>query len=325
MMGRDLLAPALAGALTLSSVTACGRKGAEQITAQNQALERERDELKSKLSQLITNDRRLTGMPVNGVRVGVPTPLARTLIQRVLSGFVDSVTLKLSNLRVHTAGKIKKVVSIGEYDLNVVIDEVTGKLQTGKAEIGFGGNRISVALPVKVASGSGDATVDFKWDGKNVSGAVCGDMEIHQKVSGSVKQNSYPVSGGLLLTTTTRQILAVPKFPEVQVNLKVEPSPGSWAAVQQILDDKEGVCGFVLDKVNIAGVLEGLIGKGFNVRLPTEKIKPMAIPVGIAPTLTVRGQPITIAVKVGNLAITEHMIWLGADVSLGPPAPVPKS
>ena len=106
----------------------------------------------------------------------------------------------------------------------------------------------------------------------------------------------------------------------VKVKLKVEPSAESWAAVQKILDAQEGVCGFVLDKVDIKGVLEGLVAKGFDVRLPTEKIKPMAIPVGIAPTMTVRGEPITIAVKIGHLAITEHMIWLGADVNLGPAA-----
>ena len=320
MKARGFVSRGLAGALALFSFTACGRPEAatpEQIGGGVQALERERDELKSRLNQLITKDRRLVGMPDNGVRVGVPTSLARLLIQRVLGGFVDSVTLKLSNLKVRKAGKIKKVVAIGEYDLSVVLEEVTGKLQTGKAEVGFGGNRITLALPVRVASGTGDATIDFKWDGKNVSGAVCGDMEIHQKVSGRVKPDSYPVSGGLLLTATTRQILATPKFPEVKVNLKVEPSAVSWAAVQKILDDKEGVCGFVLDKVNIAGALEGLIGKGFDVRLPTEKIKPMAIPVGIAPTMTVRGEPLTIVVKVGNLAITEHMIWLGADVRLG--------
>ena len=87
--------------------------------------------------------------------------------------------------------------------------------------------------------------------------------------------------------------------------------------MQKILDEKGGVCGFVLDKVNIPGVLDGLIAKGFDVRLPTEKIKPMAIPVGIAPTMTVRGEPLTIAVKVGKLAITEYMVWLGADVAVG--------
>jgi hypothetical protein len=65
------------------------------------------------------------------------------------------------------------------------------------------------------------------------------------------------------------------------------------------------------------------VGQGFNVRLPTEKIKPMAVPVGVAPTLTVRGQPVTISVKVGDLAITDHMIWLGADVALDLPPAAP--
>jgi hypothetical protein len=324
MRGGGLLA--LVGLLALSSVTACRRKDAatpEQMRAENQALEKERDGLKSRLGELIAKDPRLPGMPQNGVRVGVPTALARTLVQRVLGGFVDSVTLKLTNLNVKKAGKIKKVVPLGEYDLRVVIDEVTGRLETGQAEVGFGGNRITVGLPVRVKSGQGDATIDFKWDGKNVSGAVCGDMEIHQKVSGTVKPDSYPVSGGLLLTATARQIVAAPKFPVVKVKLKVEPSADSWAAVQKILDDKGGVCGYVLDKVDIAAVLAGLIGKGFDVRLPTEKIKPMAVPVGIAPTMTVRGEPMTIDVKVGNLAITEHMIWLGADVVLGSAPAVP--
>ena len=310
----------LALALLLSSLLAgCGREDAatpEEMQAKLQALDQEIPALRAKLGEAVAKDRRLQGMPQDGVRVGVPTTLARTLIQRVVAGFVDSVTLRLSNIGVHKGGKIKKVVTIGEYDLNVKIKEVTGRLKTGKPEVTFGGNTVSLALPVQVASGSGTANIDFVWDGKNVSGAVCGDMKVNENVGGSVKPSQYPVSGALLLTTTTQQILASPKFPVIKVNLKVEPSPESWAVVQGILDSKGGVCGFVVDKVDIKGVLEGLLGKGFDVRLPTEKLKPMAVPVGIAPTMTVRDEPIRIEVKVGHLAITEHMIWLGADVAL---------
>jgi hypothetical protein len=311
-----LLAFALAG---------CGRKDAmtpEEMRAKLQALDQEIPALRAKLGEAVAKDRRLQGMPTDGVRVGVPTALARTLIQRVVAGFVDSVTLRLSNIGVHTGGKIKKVVTIGQYDLDVKIEEVTGRLKTGRPEVTFGGDMVSLALPVQVASGSGTANIDFAWDGKNVSGAVCGDMKINENVGGSVKPSQYPVSGALLLTTTTQQILASPKFPVIKVKLKVEPSPESWAIVQGILDSKGGVCGFVIDKVNIKGVLEGLLGKGFDVTLPTEKLKPMAVPVGIAPTMTVRDQAITIEVTVGHLAITQEMIWLGADVALsGAPAP----
>jgi hypothetical protein len=319
MRSRHAVSAAL---VVLAGLVGCGREEAAspaRMKARIEVLERERDALGAKLGDLVARDPRFEGMPGSSLRVGVPTSLARTLIQRVVGGFVDSVTLKLANLRVHKAGTVRKIITIGDYDLDVVIDEVSGRLKTGKPEVAFGGNSVTVALPVRVVNGRGDATIDFKWSGKNVSGAACGDMEVHQTVSGTVKPDTYHVQGGMLLTATTQRILVSPKFPVVRVNLKVEPSQESWAAVQRILDSKEGVCGFVLDKVDIKGALERLIGKGFDVRLPTEKIKPMVVPVGLAPTITVRGAPVTLGVKVDHLTITEHMIWLGAEVSSGGP------
>ena len=166
MKARGLATLALAGVLTVPGFVGCRREDAaapDQMKAQIEALAKERTELRAKLGNLVANDRRLAGMPENGVRVGVPTPLVRTLVQRVMAGFVDSVTLKLKNLKSGTVGSAASK------------------------------SWITVALPVQVASGTGDATIDFKWDGKNISGAVCGDMDIHQKVSGSVKPDSYPV------------------------------------------------------------------------------------------------------------------------------------
>jgi len=281
------------------------------------ALERERDELRGRIAELMTKDRRLGGIPGATVRVGVPTTLARTLVQRVVGGFVDQVTLSLENLKVHKSGTIKKVVTLGEYRLDVDIHEVKGRLETGVPDVRFGGNRVTVALPVQVASGIGRATVEFDWDGKNVSGGVCGDMHIRQEVSGSVRPARYPVQGSVLLAATAAQILATPRFPRIRVNLKIEPSKESWAAVQKILDDKEGLCGFVLDKVDVRHAIEGLLARGFDVRLPTERLKPMAVPVGIASTMTVHDKVITLVATLGELAITEHMIWLGAEVSIG--------
>ncbi len=318
----------LALALLLAASPGCGRReGAatpEQMKAKIAALEQEIPALRQKLGDLVATDRRLRGMPTTGVRVGVPTPLARTMIERVVGGFVDSVTLRLTNLKVKKSGTVKKVITIGQYDLAVVIEEVVGHLKTGTPRVEFGGDRVALSLPVRIASGTGNANVNFKWDGRNVSGAVCGDMEVNEDVAGTVKPEEYPVAGALQLTATAREILASPRFPVIKVNLKVEPSAQSWAAVQAILDSKGGVCGYVVDKVNIRGVLEGLIGKGFNVRLPTEKIKPMAVPVGIAPTMRVGEKTIRIDVKLSDLAITDHMIWLGADVALADPGAPPR-
>ncbi len=326
-MSARIALGALAAAAALAG--ACGRSdrtSPKELQQQIATLEAERDSLRAKLDTLMAADPIIQGMPTTPVRVGVPTSLAEELITKVVSGFVDQVTLELKNLKVKKTGTVKMVVSIGQYDLQVQIHTVTGKLKTGKPEMKFGGNKVSLELPVRVVSGSGRATIDFKWDGKNVSGAVCGDMEVQQEVTGGVKPASYPVAGALLLSATTREILAAPQFPTIKVNLKVEPSTESWAAVEKILEDKEGVCGYVVEKVNVLRIVQALIERGFNVRLPTEKIKPVAIPVGIEPSMKVKGQEVELGIKVGQLAITEKMIWLGADIHidlegpLGPPA-----
>jgi hypothetical protein len=325
MRTRRLL-PALAVLAAGAAAASCGRSDrttAAELRSQVAALEQERAVLREKVDVLMKGDPILKGMPASPVRVGVPTSLARDLITKVVSGFVDQVTLELKNLNAKKSGTVRKVVTIGQYDLQVRIHKVTGLLKTGKPDVRFGGNKVQLSLPVTVASGSGTATIDFKWDGKNVSGAVCGDMSVTQQVSGGVKPASYPVSGALLLTATAQEILAAPRFPLIKVNLKVEPSAESWAAVQKILDEKQGVCGYVVEKVNVLGIVERLVAKGFNVRLPTEKIKPMAVPVGIEPTMQVRGQTVDLAIKLGELAITEQMIWLGADVAVAMAAKPP--
>jgi hypothetical protein len=54
----------------------------------------------------------------------------------------------------------------------------------------------------------------------------------------------------------------------------------------------------------------------------------MAIPVGIEPTMQVRGKKVELGIKVGELAITDKMIWLGAEIRVeveGAPPPKPKA
>jgi len=316
---RALFAVAALAASSVLASLACGREdrqSPDQIRAEILALEKERDSLRERVNELIVKDPRMKSMPDTPVRVGVPTTLARDLIQRVVAGFVDQVTLELKNLKVKKSGKVKKVVTLGQYDLNVIIKRVTGKLKTGKPEVTFGGDKVALALPVTVVSGTGEATIQFKWDGKGAAGATCGDLEVTQEVSGGVRPDTYPVAGSLVLTATARDILAEPRFPLIKINLKVLPSEDSWAAVDRVLGEREGLCGYVVDKVDVRGIVQKLVDKGFNVRLPTEKIKPMAVPVGIEPTMEVRGHPVALAIQVGDLAITEDVIWLGARVSV---------
>jgi hypothetical protein len=317
-------ARALALAVAVAAAAGCARRDAatpEQLQQEVDRLLKERDELRARMGELMVKDSRLHGMPDTTVRVGVPTSLARTLTERVLGGVADQLTVRLQNLRAHKEGTVRKIVTIGTYSLDVDVVEVQARLRTGAPDIRFGGDEVAVALPVTVASGTGRAKVRFKWDGKNVSGAICGDMDVTREVSGGVKPVSHTARGTLALASVGGQILARPRFPVTRLRLEVEPSAQSWASIQALLDEKRGVCGFVLDKVDIPKVIRESLGKGFVVRLPVEKLKPVAVPVGIQQQVELAGRPLHLAVAVGGLAITEQTIWLGANVRVGAAAP----
>ncbi len=292
------------------------RETPEMISRQIVALDTERAALRAKLEDLIVRDPRLTGMPDTPVRVAVPTTLARDLVERVIAGVADQVTLELRNIRVRRTGTVRRVVTLGTYDLTVTVDRVLARLRAGTPRLTFGSNRVAVALPLTLASGTGRATVDFNWDGRTIGGAVCGDMHITQPVTGTVVPRTYPLSGALELTATDAEIRVQPRLPRLRVHIDVNPAAESWAAAQKIIDDKRGLCGFVLDRVDIMGVVDRLIERGFDVRIPTEKVTAMALPVGVEPTLLVRGEPVALGIRVGDLTITEHAIWLGAHVSV---------
>lgn len=301
------------------SAQGCGRadrKTDEQLRTEIAALERERDTLRGRLEALGGDDPSIQGMPAASVSIGVPTTLAAALIQRAAAAFVDQVTIQLENIRVRKRGQVRKVVTLGEYDLRVTVNRVTARVKTETPAVTFGGNKVAVSLPVGVVSGTGRATVHFKWDGKSVGGVVCGDQDITQVVTGGVRPDRYTVKGALSLSATPVQILAEPIFPRMRVKVHVKPSEASWAAARKVLDDKSGVCGFVLDRVNPMGYVEQMIGKGFDVRLPTERVKPVALPIGVYPSMTVRGAPVALGIRVSHLAITERMIWLGAEVKV---------
>jgi hypothetical protein len=293
-----------------------GRRNTAELQAHIVELTAERDRLRAQVMAAVSNDPQLAGMPDRQLRIGVPTTLAHQLVSTFVTGVADHVTLELGNLRVRRQGSVRRVVTLGDYDLDVRVTRVTARLAAGAPDLRFGGNQVRLALPVRVASGSGAATINFQWDGRTIGSAVCGDMELREVVTGTVVPATYRLSGTLQLSTTKEAIVVTPRLPSLRVKVRVQPSKASWALVQKFLDDKGGVCGFVLDRVNIREALEGLFARGFDVRLPVERVKPLALPVGIAQTMAVRGTPITIDVADAGLTITDRMIWLGANVTL---------
>jgi len=295
-----------------------GRQTTRELQADIAALREERDRLQPQVVGAMSLDPRLMRMPDREVRVGVPTALARDMIAALIAGVPEHLTLALEGLHVRHGGEVRRIVPLGTYDLDVNVTHVTARFTTDAPEITFGQNRVTVALPVRIASGEGSATIDYDWDGRTVGQAACGDMHFTKIVTGTVTPASYRLSGTFELSVTDDAILLTPRFPPRRVLIRVAPSAASWALVQETLDAVGGICGFVLDRVNIRGALEEFIGKGFSVRLPTDRLNAIALPVGITSTMTIHGVPIRFSGTEGSATIGEDMIWVGANVSLGP-------
>jgi len=316
---RTWSAAALAIALVLT--VGCSRRPTSRQVqawdAEIAALQTELDSLRARARELADADPRIRQLPEGEVVISVPTAFLRSVIERVIEDVASNITLSLSGIKAHVAKSIKKVVTIGEFVVDVNIDRVTGKLQPGKPDVRFGGNRLSVSLPVKLSEGSGQATVHFVWNGKNVADAVCGDMDITQKLTGSVIPADYVIAGAMKLSLQDNRLVFTPVFPETRVRIRVRPSKQSWAAVDSILEAKHGVCGWVLDRVDVRKLLTGVVEeKGFNVKLPIDKLKPFALPAGVTDSVKVGDRVLAVATRTNTIRVDPDAIWYSASVAV---------
>ncbi len=308
-------------ALSLLAGSGCSRHPSrDQLRAWDaeiRALEAERDSLRLRSAEIVAADPRIRSVPKGDVVIGIPTSFLRTVIERVFDDVASRATLRLGGIKAHVAKKVKKIVTIGEFVVDVDIHEVIGYLRPGQPTVTFGNNVIGMSLPVEVHKGNGAATIHFVWNGKNVADMACGDLDITQKLTADVVPSRYRIAGRMTLAVEGSKVICRPEFPETRIRVKVKPSKASWAAIDSILAEKHGVCGWVLDKVDVPSLLKGLVEeKGFNVGLPVNKIKPFALPGGVSDTLMVGDRAILVSTKLNTIRIDEDAIWYGADLTV---------
>jgi hypothetical protein len=102
-----------------------------------------------------------------------------------------------------------------------------------------------------------------------------------------------------------------------RVRIRVAPSKQSWATIDSLLAEKQGVCGFVLDKVDVPAILKRVIEEeGFNVRLPVDKLKPFTIPAGIRDSVYVGDRTIGVTTLSNTIRVDPDAILYSASVRL---------
>ncbi len=292
------------------------------------SLQKARDDLRQRLLALSGKDALLASAPDAEVLVGVPEGVAARMLERVTSRLVRQVQVVLRDLDVRRAGEVRTqgfVKTPGRYRLHLRIHEVTGVLEPGAPKLDFRGDGIGIALPVRIARGEGRATLRFAWESRGIAGLACGDFRAEIPVSGRVVPRTYPVRGSFALELVDGVLVATPSFPDLEVNLQVEPSPETWKEVERVLSERSLQCRAALKLVDVPALLRRRLERGFDVKVPPKVFRALRLPAALQREVTVAGRTHVVLTVPRELALTPKVVWLGADVKgetrLSPSAP----
>ena len=117
------------------------------------------------------------------------------LVEEMAHRYLDEVELDLSALRAETEGTLRGrtflgEVKAGEWELDVAVDDLRGRLQAGHPRLRFHSDRIEIEMPVKVRPAFGTITLDFAWDSAGLANVVCSDFQLSRKLEGTCSSRS---------------------------------------------------------------------------------------------------------------------------------------
>jgi hypothetical protein len=177
---------------------------------------------------------------------------------------------------------------------------------------------------VHLSRGEVRADLRLRWDSRGIAGAVCPDFEARLAVTGGVVPRAYTLTGRLEGGVDEAKLTAIPSFPDLQVNLQIEPSRESWKALDRLLDRRGLRCRAALKLVDVPGQIRRALAAGFDVRIPPTIVKPLTFPAGLQRELTREGRHTRLRVLPRQLVVTPKLVWYSADVETeGMPSATP--
>jgi len=289
--------------------------------------------LADRLRDRLARDVRLLEVPEASVVVGVPARVAEGFLGDVVQALLSDVRLTLRGLEVHKEGEVRGRLLVGRtrlgrYAVRVSFHEVRATLRAGKPRLRFAGERVAVRLPVSLAGGEARGRLSFRWDGRGVAGAVCGDVEVAGEVAGTARPATYSLEGSLRLVAEEAALVARPEFEATRVTLRVEPSRETWGLVERTIREQGAVCRAALGAADVPEKIRGLLDRGFGVTLPATLFREVRLPVAMERSVGIGEAEVRLRVAPVGLALTPQRLWYGAAVSTLPspdrgPPPVP--
>jgi len=283
-------------------------------------LEQTRNELRQELARLLKQDPRLAEAPPGGVLIGAPARFTSRLVHQLAGGLLQQTEIHLTNLKVRKQGRVTVKtlfggMTPGAYALNVTVNEIRGRLKAEAPEIRYEDDVAHVRVPAVIREGWGRATIRFKWDSKGLAGLACGDVDVTERVDGHVVPRTYTVEGAVQLTLEADHVVGVPRFPDFAIRIYVKPSKASWRTVDRLLESQGLRCRTALKLVDVPKALQGLLDRGFKVKIPSRKLKPFRLPAGFRDSVTLGETTYALAVEPRGLEAVQDILWYGADIT----------
>lgn len=293
-------------------------------------LAKQRDSLRALVYDAALTSDVLDGQPEGDVLIALPTPFVEGVVRSVVTGWFHDVDIRLPTIRLKKSGDVKARLglfgrrTVGSYDLDVRLDDVRGRLQPDAPELTFGGDVITMSVPVRVAGGTGIAHIKADWKSRGLARTVCGGMSAERDVTGQVRARTYVARGRIVLSAVDGAVLADPDFPGLAMRLFIDPSQRSVAALDSMLDAKTGLCGYAVDKSRASERIQELVGRGFNVRIPQRFFRPIRLPIAVETAVPLENRQLALQVTPRALSVHPSTIWISANVSLGARIDTPK-
>jgi hypothetical protein len=288
----------------------------ERLLALREGME---EQLKKRVAE--SGEKGLARAPRGDIMVGLSTALTRSIAEKVTTGLFGQTTIRLRNLKVHKEGEVKVKMlfskrKVGDFVLDAKILDTRALVRPGRPSLTFHERRIGIGLPFELASGGGMVELHFYWDSKGLgANAVCGDLDVTKRVTGTVVPMRYTVQGAFGVAVDGPSLRLTPDFPELAVRLFVEPTDEAWKVVDEVMADQRGGCRKVLEKIDIRKILGKILGKGFNIKIPPKVLRPVRLPAGVEQSLSVQGVKLNLGVQTTDLLVAEDRLWYGANVS----------
>lgn len=284
------------------------------------ALERTRDDLRARLAVLRAKDAVAASAPPGDVVIGVPEAVVGDLIRQAAAAFLSRVEIDLRDVEIHRTGRVRVRTAVGHvtpgfYDLDVRIHELRAVLEPGTPQVSLRGPQIQVEAPVRLAHGEGRGGLRLRWDSRGLARAFCPDFESRLRVAGTVVPRSYAVSGRLSGDVAEGALTATPSFPDLRVNVRVEPSADSWRALDRLLGERPRRCRAVLGLADVPGQVRRALERGIDVLVPRTVIRPLRFPARLQRVLTREGHETRLRLEPRRMEVTPQMVWYGADLT----------